>query len=595
MKKRFSIIFILSLFILEISLPFFSFALEINYPSVPGALSPNEIEECVASGDCEPTQRLALYVKYFYNFFIIISGFVCFIAFVRGGLLCLTAFGNVSKMREGLNYILAGISGTTLILFSYGLLLLLNPELTILSLEPPPPITEESEEEKPEISEELASYIEVPMGGYIETTKQWAEILKDEARDVWMRTSQKGINGFATIPELVICLKILTDECNCSQFDTVGCELDEDASNGCVADTSECEAAENDPEDPSTYCCEERDPCDITREEEEGMTYPRYDPPIRYLCSPDHSQELLDICEENPEWCLDENSLDDLGTDNLREAIDKIRKRLECLMQEVSAKEIPELLEARRKLYEANARLKVGEVFIRDALGEPVPEDLFAGFKNKTTEHLFPYEAPYYPVAGSSICTDTEDQSLPIPPIEGQGECLQEIIPACTYCADGDLLVCHGNDYRCLPTNPIATQLCQCRGPNGQSAIYNLSCIGHPNEINCVQPPPVYQQPSTHPDDEYNYHPPSQQGACCRHRAFGRCNKGDPPELCNGGCHADYQQWGCCAPRHCRNENVWFPQSEVGQTLLFNGVTYNVPLAGVVILGSNVVNCNWFR
>lgn len=128
MKK---IIFFLSIFLSIFLLLFFAGVvlaqdLEIAYPTVPGApLS------------AEPT--LPEYIKYLYNFSIILAGLVAFFSLVYGGFRYLTSVGSPAAMADARDQITAGILGLVILLGSYLFLATINPQLAVFRLEAPLP------------------------------------------------------------------------------------------------------------------------------------------------------------------------------------------------------------------------------------------------------------------------------------------------------------------------------------------------------------------------------------------------------------------------------------------------------------------------
>lgn len=519
------------------SLPKTSFALEIAYPPVPGTLTPQEVEECIRSNICEAGQRLPLYVRYFYNLFVMLSGLVCLITVIAGGVLYSTSVGNVSRMKLALERISAGILGTTLLLFSYGIVLIINPDLTVLSFGKPSiqfsPL-ETGERGGPT----LPVYVEIPYGGLIEIVKKRAELVREEAYDVWEIASKDAFQGMATIHEVSQCLQILIQECKCSRFRTENCKLNSSGS-GCEIGTCISPPCDN---------CTGVDPCDIDSD-------PPYVPPPRFdvatLC------DLPSRCLNNPELCdetqnpatydLNENSLKDLGTDNLREAVNKLNGHLEYLVLKLY-KEIRELLKARFYLQLAVSRLRVAEALMRDSFYSGLNYDAFISIEEKEIKKLWPYE-PNVSVAepqGSSR------EGIVYPPVENQGDCIHEVIPHCLLCADKETLICKGNRYRCGATDSKITALCA-------------------GNDSCVDPPKLENQCRIVNGEVWE---------CCR-------NNPTPNPSC--------LVTGCVPPRSCSEEFHWFDAGKFAPTyqLLYNGLTYDVPTRGVVIYAPNTGSCDW--
>lgn len=121
MKK----IFLLFFSILPLLLPTLSLAanidLNLNYPSFGGF-------------DLDENQNLNEIIAWFYYFVIAIAGLAVFAMLVWGGVGWLTSAGNPTKTSEAKDRITSAFLGLLIILGSYLVLRLINPELTILNL-----------------------------------------------------------------------------------------------------------------------------------------------------------------------------------------------------------------------------------------------------------------------------------------------------------------------------------------------------------------------------------------------------------------------------------------------------------------------------
>ena len=118
-KQILSIILTLGLFLPTIS----SAAIRLNlvYPEFGGL-------------DLNYDQDLNQIIGWFYYFVVAISGFSAFFMFVWGGFEWMTSAGSPGKMGEAKDRITSAVLGLVLILASYLILRLINPELTILQL-----------------------------------------------------------------------------------------------------------------------------------------------------------------------------------------------------------------------------------------------------------------------------------------------------------------------------------------------------------------------------------------------------------------------------------------------------------------------------
>ena len=97
--------------------------LEVDYPAIPGAPPPSE------------TTLLPEYIKYLYNFSIVIAGLIAFFSLVYGGFRYLISAGQPLAMADARSQITAGVIGLAIILASFLLLITINPQLTILKLD----------------------------------------------------------------------------------------------------------------------------------------------------------------------------------------------------------------------------------------------------------------------------------------------------------------------------------------------------------------------------------------------------------------------------------------------------------------------------
>jgi len=149
---------LLILFFLFLLLGTFVFAqsLEVEYPAVPGTTLP-----------AEPT--LPEYVRYIYNFSIIVAGLVAFFSLVYGGFRYLTSVGSPVAMADARSQIFAGILGLVILLASFLILTILNPQLAVFRLAKEPlPVLEMPEIPEIEIAEATYFMQELPVGALIE-------------------------------------------------------------------------------------------------------------------------------------------------------------------------------------------------------------------------------------------------------------------------------------------------------------------------------------------------------------------------------------------------------------------------------------------
>lgn len=111
-----SIIFISFLF-----LPAISLALELNYPEFGGY---------TISLDMDLNQLIA----WFYYFIVVTAGLSAFVMLIWGGIQWLTSAGNPTQINNAKDRITSALLGLLIILGSWLILQVINPDLTILSL-----------------------------------------------------------------------------------------------------------------------------------------------------------------------------------------------------------------------------------------------------------------------------------------------------------------------------------------------------------------------------------------------------------------------------------------------------------------------------
>ena len=125
-EQKTILIFLLSLIIL-IGAVFVSAQenLEVSYPDLPGADS--------------PVQGIGLpgYIKYIFNFVILLGIVLAFGTLIFGGIVWLTSSGDPGRMGDAKSRIMGGFLGLVLLLCSYLVLTTINPELTIFGNEEP--------------------------------------------------------------------------------------------------------------------------------------------------------------------------------------------------------------------------------------------------------------------------------------------------------------------------------------------------------------------------------------------------------------------------------------------------------------------------
>jgi len=237
-KRRGVIIFSLVFFFVLLS-PYLLSAqereLEVEYPEIFG-LEP----ETIRTG-------LPEYVRYIFNFSIVIVGFVLFGSLIWGGILYLTSTGNIVKLKEARDQISSAFLGTILLLSGYIILTTINPNLTIFRfpiLKKPEVPAYKPPEYKPEEMTQI--FWEIPIGQMLEEGlwgKEQTDKLKVSSvnfEQFLERALETGGPTFNRISDLNKYLKSLTKSCRCEELDGI-CQEPENFSFpvGCIGDPCE--------------------------------------------------------------------------------------------------------------------------------------------------------------------------------------------------------------------------------------------------------------------------------------------------------------------------------------------------------------------
>ncbi len=196
--KTFSFLFVLIFSLVVAGFVFAQRQLEVDYPEA-GGLMP----ETTFFG-------LSEYVKYIFNFSIIISGLVAFGVFVAGGIRYMTSTGIPAFQKDAKEQMFAAFIGLLVLLCSYMILTTINPGLTLLAA---PEITKSTPEfvETPTLEKETLAYTEIPIGALIQELFLEVRLtnLKDfskKVRDILNKIGQKTAD-----------LNSLIAQCSCNQ------------------------------------------------------------------------------------------------------------------------------------------------------------------------------------------------------------------------------------------------------------------------------------------------------------------------------------------------------------------------------------------
>ncbi len=128
MFKNLPIIISLSLLVLFLA----SFCLALTAEDRPLEVP---LPEIGSESGITATPLLPDYIKYIFNFAVVICGFVAFGVLVMGGVRYVASAGNPSTMSDANGQMLAGIMGLVIILGSWLILNTINPQLKVINLE----------------------------------------------------------------------------------------------------------------------------------------------------------------------------------------------------------------------------------------------------------------------------------------------------------------------------------------------------------------------------------------------------------------------------------------------------------------------------
>lgn len=185
--------------------------LEVEYPEIEG-IKPETIKI-----------GLPEFIKYVYNFAILAAGLIILVALIIGGIKYLTSFGQATKLREAKEQISSAFFGIIILLSSYMILTIINPQLTVFHLpflEPiekveVPPSSPLEPEEISLISLELPYGPSIEHGVWAKERRTKIENLAKENEDFLKQEIKTGEKVFDRISDLNKYLKSLTDQCVC--------------------------------------------------------------------------------------------------------------------------------------------------------------------------------------------------------------------------------------------------------------------------------------------------------------------------------------------------------------------------------------------
>jgi len=157
--KKFIFLFLLVIFLFQAS---FVFALEIKYPTLPGAIPPQEIEKKPQA------ERLPLLINYFLRLIFVIAISIAITVIIYGGVLYLISGAKPAVLVSARNWISRGLLGLFILICSYLVLAVINPQLLVFKIEQPLPSLLISP--APPIPTNRVTFLQIPLGTLLEKT-----------------------------------------------------------------------------------------------------------------------------------------------------------------------------------------------------------------------------------------------------------------------------------------------------------------------------------------------------------------------------------------------------------------------------------------
>lgn len=164
------------------------------FPKTISAQQELEIEYPQVSGSSPQTTQTSLpeYIKYIFTFIVVISGIIGVFYLVLAGIKYINSAGNPGKIKEAKGQMLSAFWGIIIILGSFIILQLINPNITKLEVQSPTEIPNQELPETPITS--------VPTADLLTRIKTFAEAAKEVPK---------------AIKETAEEIKKITDECDC--------------------------------------------------------------------------------------------------------------------------------------------------------------------------------------------------------------------------------------------------------------------------------------------------------------------------------------------------------------------------------------------
>ncbi len=207
--KIFIFAFFILIFILQANS---SLAMDINYPSIPGALTPQEIEERPAE------EQLPLLVNYFTRLFFILVIAIVVCVIIYGGILYFLSGAKPALMLVARNRISQGLLGLLIIACSYLILATINPQLLVFKLTPTGVSQQLSVSFAPD---NQITALQIPAGSHLgETLAYLDEKVELEGASLHHRIEVPFLEILETLDEVISLsdnLKIQLANCKCGE------------------------------------------------------------------------------------------------------------------------------------------------------------------------------------------------------------------------------------------------------------------------------------------------------------------------------------------------------------------------------------------
>jgi RsiW-degrading membrane proteinase PrsW (M82 family) len=135
---------------------------EINYPSLPGVTTPQEIVKEIQSGK----EAFPLFMNYIFQLLLVVSILVAVGVVSYGGIAYLFSTNNPTKKKNARSWILSAIHGLLIVFVSYAFLFTLDSQLVLFHLRG---LTSSKQIEKVNLEWEIENtYFQIPFGLLIE-------------------------------------------------------------------------------------------------------------------------------------------------------------------------------------------------------------------------------------------------------------------------------------------------------------------------------------------------------------------------------------------------------------------------------------------